>query len=43
METKKDISGGLEIWPNLILKAKQHKIPIALINARLTSKSLING
>jgi 3-deoxy-D-manno-octulosonic-acid transferase len=28
-----------EIWPNLILKAKQLKIPIALINARLTSKS----
>ncbi len=29
-----------EIWPNLILKAKEHKIPIALINARLTKKSL---
>ena len=29
-----------EIWPNLILKAKKHKIPIALINARLTKKSL---
>ena len=28
-----------EIWPNLILKAKEHKIPIALINARFTSKS----
>tara|TARA_Y200000002_G_scaffold376945_1_gene381662 strand:- start:121 stop:1395 length:1275 start_codon:yes stop_codon:yes gene_type:complete len=28
-----------EIWPNLILKAKKYKIPIALINARLTSKS----
>ncbi len=28
-----------EIWPNLILKAKDHKIPIALINARFTSKS----
>ena len=28
-----------EIWPNLILKAKEHKIPIALINARLTKKS----
>ena len=28
-----------EIWPNLILKAKELKIPIALINARLTSKS----
>ncbi len=29
-----------EIWPNLILKAKKHNIPIALINARLTKKSL---
>jgi len=28
-----------EIWPNLILKAKQLEIPIALINARLTEKS----
>ena len=28
-----------EIWPNLILNAKRHKIPIALINARLTTKS----
>jgi 3-deoxy-D-manno-octulosonic-acid transferase len=28
-----------EIWPNLILKASQNKIPLALINARLTSKS----
>ena len=28
-----------EIWPNLILSAKKNKIPIALINARLTSKS----
>ena len=28
-----------EIWPNLILKAKKKKIPLALINARLTSKS----
>tara|TARA_A100001011_G_scaffold221716_1_gene229659 strand:- start:719 stop:2002 length:1284 start_codon:yes stop_codon:yes gene_type:complete len=28
-----------EIWPNLILKAKKNKIPIALINARLTSRS----
>ncbi len=28
-----------EIWPNLILKAKNHDIPIALINARLTAKS----
>ena len=28
-----------EIWPNLIIKAKKLNIPIALINARLTSKS----
>ena len=28
-----------EIWPNLILKAKNKKIPIALINARLTKKT----
>ena len=28
-----------EIWPNLILKAKKHGIPVALLNARLTSKS----
>ena len=28
-----------EIWPNLILKTKNHKIPIALLNARLTAKS----
>ena len=28
-----------EIWPNLIINAKQKKIPIALLNARLTKKS----
>lgn len=28
-----------EIWPNLIMKAKELNIPIALINARLTLKS----
>ena len=28
-----------EIWPNLILAAKRKKIPIALLNARLTKKS----
>jgi 3-deoxy-D-manno-octulosonic-acid transferase len=28
-----------EIWPNLLFKAKKFKIPIALINARLTTKS----
>lgn len=29
-----------EIWPNLILKTKELNIPIALFNARLTSKTL---
>jgi len=28
-----------EIWPNLMLEVHQFKIPIALLNARLTSKS----
>lgn len=28
-----------EIWPNLILNSKKLKIPLALINARITSKS----
>ena len=28
-----------EIWPNLILKANKFGIPVALINARITSKS----
>ncbi len=28
-----------EIWPNLILAANEYKIPIALLNGRLTSKS----
>lgn len=28
-----------EIWPNLILEAKKNKIPLALINARITSKT----
>ena len=28
-----------EIWPNLILKANKLKIPLILINARITSKS----
>jgi len=28
-----------EIWPNLILNVKKNKIPIALINARITSKT----
>ena len=28
-----------EVWPNLILNASKYKIPLAVINARLTSKS----
>ncbi len=28
-----------EIWPNLILKANEKKIPLCLVNARLTEKS----
>ena len=28
-----------EIWPNLILNAKKRKIPLALINARVTNKT----
>ena len=28
-----------EIWPNLILMQKKKKIPIALINARITKKT----
>ena len=28
-----------EIWPNLIINAKKNKIPLAIINARITRKS----
>ena len=28
-----------EIWPNLILQAKKNKIPLVLINARITAKT----
>ena len=28
-----------EVWPNLIIEASNKKIPIALINARITSKT----
>ena len=38
---KKIILVDSEIWPNLILKAHQKKIPLALINARLTKKSFV--
>ena len=29
-----------ELWPNLIAKAKAHGIPLALVNARLSARSL---
>ena len=32
-----------EIWPNLIFEIKNKKIPIALINGRITKKHLKNG
>lgn len=28
-----------EIWPNLILSAKKNKIPLAIVNARITAKT----
>ena len=28
-----------EIWPNLIMSARENKIPISIINARITSKT----
>ena len=42
-QPKRIILVDSEIWPNLILKAHQKKIPIALINARLTKKHLAGG
>ena len=38
METKRYF-GRSEIWPNLIFQAKRLKIPLAIINARLTKRS----
>lgn len=29
-----------ELWPNLIIKSKQHQLPVLVINARLSKKSL---
>ncbi len=31
-----------EIWPNLIHAARKRKVPLALINARMTDKSLVS-
>ena len=39
METKKNFLVDSEVWPNLIIKANQKGIPLALINARLSRKS----
>jgi 3-deoxy-D-manno-octulosonic-acid transferase len=32
-----------EVWPNLMAAAKKHHIPMALVNARLSEKSLNKG
>ena len=32
-----------EIWPNLIFLAKKEKIPLSIINARITKKPSIDG
>ena len=32
-----------EIWPNLIIHARNYKIPLALINARLSKNLIIGG
>lgn len=29
-----------EVWPNLIARCQQHRIPVALVNARLSERSL---
>ena len=38
METKRALVDS-EIWPNLIINVKSFQIPLAIINARITSKS----
>ena len=30
----------LELWPNLLLAAKQHALPVAIVNARLSDQSI---
>jgi len=32
-----------EIWPNLIAQCVQHRVPLALVNARLSERSLARG
>ena len=39
METKCNFLVDSEIWPNLVLTSKENKIPLCVINARLTKKS----
>ena len=39
METRSNFFSNSEIWPNLIIEAKRMKIPIALLNARITKKT----
>ena len=39
METKCNFLVDPEIWPNLVLTSKENKIPLCVINARLTKKS----
>ncbi|GGC83000.1 lipid IV(A) 3-deoxy-D-manno-octulosonic acid transferase [Undibacterium terreum] len=29
-----------EVWPNLVAQCEQHRVPVALVNARLSEKSL---
>ena len=39
MEAKENFLVDSEIWPNLILSSKEMKIPISLLNARITKKT----
>lgn len=32
-----------EVWPNLVAQCARHKIPVALVNARLSARSLEKG
>ena len=43
METECDFLVDSEIWPNLILSAKSKKIPLCVINVRITKKATIDG
>ena len=42
-EAKNTFLVDSEIWPNLIIEAANNKIPLALINARITNKILKGG